>query len=163
MKDKKLFIAAVVVCVAMAFVAFTGCSDSEDEYIDESEFTVDYLYGEYSDQLMRDGADTILGSVEITGEEGNYKVTVTEKEVVMSEDYDEGYYVAETNAVEEYGLGGYAQIVYADKNGEAVIGDARGYIDSHNGEPDNLYTVYHMNGNVELMLPVDPKDVEVQY
>lgn len=163
MKDKKMLIAAVVVCVAMAFVAFTGCADENDQYYEDSEFTVDYLHGEYTEQLMRDGADTMLGSVDISGENGNYKVTVTEKEVVQNDDYDEGYYVAETNVVAEFGLGGYAKLVYTDENGEEIIGDADGYMKNHNGQPDNLYTVYYMNGNVELMLPVDPETVEVQY
>lgn len=163
MKDKKMLIAAVVVCVAMAFVAFTGCTNDEDQYVDDSDITLDYLYGDFTEQLMRDGAETILGSVDISNEDGSYKVTVTEKEVVKNDDYDEGYYVAETNVVKDFGLGGYAKLVYTDENGEDMIGNADEYIETHNGEPDNLYTVYYMNGNVELMLPVDPEEVEVQY
>ena len=163
MKDKKILIAAVVVCVAMAFVAFTGCTNDEDQYVDDADITLDYLCDEYTEQLMRDGADTMLGSVDISNEGGSYKVTVTEKEVVKNDDYDEGYYVAETNVVKDFGLGGYAKLVYTDENDEDIIGNADEYIKKHNGEPDNLYTVYYMNGNVELMLPVNPEEVEVQY
>ena len=111
--------------------------------------------------LPEEVGDTYDGDTLFTEEDGKYTVTVTEKEVVRNSDYKEGYYIAETNVVEDFGLGGYAKLVYADENGENIIGDADGYIADHNGEPDNLYTVYQMNGTVELMLPVDPADVEV--
>ncbi|MDO4870166.1 MAG: hypothetical protein Q4A65_07795, partial [Bacillota bacterium] len=161
-KRRLFIVVTAIVCVALAF-ALTGCSESEDSYMDEADMTVGYLTTDYADQLMADGANTILGSVSIDETDGVYTVTVTEKEVVHSSDYADGYYIAETNVVEQYGLGGYAKIIYADENGEDIIGNADGFIKNHNEDTEQLYTVYYMNDTVELIVPVAPEDVEVTY
>lgn len=163
-KKKLLIMAAVLVCVAMVF-AFTGCG-SEDEYTDDADFTVDYLNDEYPEQLMADGAETTLGSVSIKKEEtdngANYILTIVGKEIVLNPDYEEGYYIAETNVVKDCGVGGYAKFVYYDENGEEVVGDAESFMLTHPNDPDLLYTVYCINDNAELLLPVDPAEIKVK-
>lgn len=166
MKKKKMLLWTVVfVCMAFAFV-LSGCSDSEDEYTDDSEFTLEYVEGDYAEQLMADGAKTTLGSVKISQEETDqgiqYHLNIVGKEIVLNSDYEDGYYIAETNAIEECGVGGFAKFVYLDKNGEKIVGDAAGFMENHADEPDQLYTVYCINGNAELLLPVDPAEVKVK-
>ena len=158
-KKKVNIIAAVLVCVALAF-AMTGCSGDEDMYVDDADITLDYLYGEYADQLMADGASTTLGTVAVSETDDSYTVSVVEKEVVHNSDYENGYYIAETNAVYELGVGGYAKFVYTDKTGEEVFGDVAEFAKYSAKNPDQLFTVYYMNDQVELMLPVDPADVD---
>ena len=158
-KKKVCIIAAVLVCVALAF-AMTGCSNDEDMYVDEADITVDYLCGDYADQLMADGADTTLGTVAVSEEDGDNVITVTEKEVVHNSDYENGYYIAETNAVYTFGVGGFAKFVYTDKSGELVFGNIEAFKKHNSKNADQLYTVYYMNDTVELMLPVDPAAVD---
>ena len=161
-KSKLFVVVAAIVCVAMA-IAITGCSENEDEFVDEADMTVEYLTTEYADQLMADDANTILGSVSVSEADDIYTVTVTEKEVVHNSDYDEGYYIAETNVVDQYGLGVYAKIVCPDENGELIVCNSEEFMKSHNDDTEQLYTVYYINDTVELMVAVDPKDVEVSY
>lgn len=158
-KKKAFILAAVLVCVTLA-ITMVGCSEDEDMHIDDADITVEYLTDEYANQLLEDGADTLLGTVAIDETDGEYTVTVTEKEVVHNSDYKEGYYIAETNAVYDYGVGGYAKIVYEDQNGETVFSNIDAFDELHDDDSEQLFTVYVMNDNVELMLLVDPEDVE---
>ena len=164
-KKKLLVIAAVLVCVALTF-AITGCSEDEDSYTDESDVTVEYLTDEYSKQLIADGAEVILASVTITQKKPDndtvYTVHVTGKEIVVNPNYEDGYYIAETNVVEEHNVGGFAKFVYKDGD-EKVFGDIAAFADVCADSPDQLYNVYILNDNVELMLLVEPEDAKVKH
>ena len=145
MRRRQLFVTvSVLVCVALAFV-FTGCEESDSTLIDDADLTVEYLTGEYADQLTADGAETILGTITLDNVDGVYTLNVVEKEVVPSDEYDEGYYIAETNVVKQLGVGGYAKFVYANGEQDDAIGNVEDFDNQGTDDPDALYTIYYMN------------------
>ena len=146
---------------AILMMALTACGEEKSgNTIDEPEITAEYLHGEYSEQLLTDGASTMIGDVDITKDGDSYTATITEKEVVPSSDYEEGYYIADTNISREVPLGLYARMtIFAD--GEETIVDADGFIEADGSDDgiEELYTVYLMGDSAELILATDPVDV----
>ena len=67
MKKKKGLIFLILTVLAFSMYCLTGCGEEKSgNTISEPDITVDYLHGEYSDQLMTDGAVTMLGSIDVT-------------------------------------------------------------------------------------------------
>ncbi|MFR6258354.1 MAG: hypothetical protein ACLULK_06210, partial [Anaerovoracaceae bacterium] len=97
-KNIKLIILSLLLCV-FSFAMLSGCGeDKSGSTINEPEITGEYLAEEYSQQLLNDGAETVLGLVTIEKQgEDSYKVNIAEREVVPSSKYDEGYYLADNN------------------------------------------------------------------
>ena len=157
-----LITVSVLVCVALAFV-FTGCEESDSTVVEDADLTVEYLSGEYADQLTVDGAKTILGTISVDNTDGVYSLNVVGKEVVPSDEYDEGYYIAETNVVKQLGVGGYAKFVYSDGERDDAIGNVEDFEKLGTGDPDALYTIYYMNDKAELVLQVKPEDAAQAY
>ena len=150
-----------VLCLSLA-VAATGCGtvqDSDQDYGDGAEyFDVDYLTGEYADQLVEDGAETVVGSVEFVTSDDGYQVNVIQKKVVVNENYEDGYYIADRNMTTTYTYGSDLGIVVSE-NGEPTMCDADTFYEKYSGDQDALYTVYLLGDTVELILPLDPEDV----
>lgn len=145
--------------VIFSMSALTGCGEEKSgNTIDEPEITADYLKTEYAQQLTTDGAEIMLGTVELSKNGEFYDVTITEKEVVPSSEYDEGYYIADTNVIKEVTLGSDARITCLIDGEEQVV-KARNFINSTDTDADQLYNVYLMGDSAELIMATDPKDV----
>ncbi len=153
-KRSSLIIALLFLCLMPLFL-LTGCGEEKSgSTISEPELTVEYLTEDYAEQLINDGAEVVVGYVTITDDGGAYSVNITEKEVVPSEDYDEGYYIADTNVTKVGSLGLDARIVH-HHDGEHVITTAADFISTHSECPEHLYTVYMLGSSVELILAAD--------
>ena len=151
------FVFLAVVIFSMSVL--TGCGEEKSgNTINEPEITVDYLRTDYAQQLTTDGAEIMLGTVELNKNEDSYNVTITEKEVVPSSSYDEGYYIADTNVTKGATLGSDARMTCQVDGKEQVI-KAGDLIKNHENNPEQLYTVYLMGDSAELILATEPKDV----
>ena len=74
--SKILFLAVSVILM----MALTACGEEKSgNTIDEPEITAEYLHGEYSEQLLTDGASTMIGDVDITKDGDSYTATITER------------------------------------------------------------------------------------
>ena len=111
---------------------------------------------------MTDGAETVLGYVTLDKlEEGGYSVHISERQVVASSEYKEGYYIADNNVSKDVTLGVEERIACL-KDGKLEVVSADDFIQKYNDGEKQLYTVYLMGDSAELILATDPADVEVQ-
>lgn len=150
-----LFLILPVICITLVLA---GCStkDSDEDYGEA--YDVDYMTTDYVDQLVRDGAQTVVGTVEIAGEEGAYNVNVAEKKVVVNDNYEGGYYIADKNVTNTYPLGSDMGIL-CNEGGQVKAITADEFIKNHSGDTESLYTVYLIGDEVELIQPLDPKSL----
>ncbi len=66
---------------------------------------------DYSQQLLNDGAETVVGYVTLDKlGEGDYSVHISERQVVASSEYKDGYYIADNNVVKDVTLGAEGRI-----------------------------------------------------
>ena len=150
---KRLLKTASLLMVIVAFgIGLSGCGNE----MDEPDITADYLQGEFAEMLEGDGAEIIVGSVDILQDDDTYKARITEKQVVAS-DNKQGYYLAETNNLFERIIGSDCRIVYMNGD-EPVVGSAEEFLKKYNGETDTIYRAYCFGESCELILPVNPKD-----
>ncbi len=160
MKKKliRLFLSGLI-CTALC-AGFAGCGSTEnsDQDFGDEEYDVETLTNDYAPQLLHDGAKTLTGSVELTGSEGNYILLIHQKEVVVNEDYEDGYYIADRNMTTEHDYGSDAGIVI-EKGGVLDVCSTQDFIDYYSGKDDSLYTVYLIDDTVELIMPLDPQTV----
>ena len=64
-RSKKINGLLLTLCIISVFI-FAGCGEEKSgNTISEPEITADYLDGEYADQLINDGAGTMLGTVSV--------------------------------------------------------------------------------------------------
>ncbi|MGI6767297.1 MAG: hypothetical protein ACOX4R_08865 [Lentihominibacter sp.] len=155
----KLF--SFLVCTTVVFsigLTMAGCGDKSGGTYDEPEITAEYLMGEYAEQLLTDGAEPIQGSVEMTETDETYTLTVAQKEIVPSENYKDGYYIADRNLKTELYLDNECRIVW-DNNGTYEVGNTEEFISDYNGKPDTIYTVYCFGDLAELIVVIDPADM----
>lgn len=154
----KVFLISSVFCIIL--VLFAGCStknsDSDHDFGDS--YDAEYLMNDYAEQLVRDGAETVVGTIEIAESGENYTVTVDEKKVVVNDNYEDGYYIADKNLTNSYPLGSDLGIV-AIEDGSPVVCTADDFIKNHSGDTETLYTVYLIGDGVEQILPLDPQTV----
>ena len=160
MKRTKLCPILLIAILILSMFLFTGCGDKSGDTIDEPEITADYLTEEYVTQLTDDGAGTIMGSVELEKKaEDSYIAHISEKEVVPNSNYDDGYYIADTNIGMDAKLGSGARLTcYSDGNLEVVTADEFIENSKASTETEQVYMIYMMSDSVELILAVDPKD-----
>ena len=151
-RSGKVFLILSVFCIILTLV---GCTSKESD-VDYGEVDAEFLMTEYADQLIRDGAETVTGTVEITGSDEDYSVTVNEKKIVPNENYEDGYYIADKNMSNTYPLG-TDQGILAKEGDEIVIVTTEDFIKNHSGDSETLYTVYLIGGVVELIQPLDPQ------
>ena len=151
----------LILC-AFFLLSLSGCGEEKSgNTLEEPEITSEYLENDYAQQLLTDGAETILGYVSIAKEGDAYKVHITEQEVVPSADYEEGYYIADTNLSKDAVCDSDARIVCM-QDGEQTVTTTDDFIEEHADDSDQLYTVYLMGDSAELILATDPKSVEVE-
>ena len=153
----RICIAAMTLSILLAF-AFAGCSNKSGNTIDESEITADYLIEDYSQQLITDGGENMLGHVTMEKTGDTYAVHFSEREVVPSTEYKEGYYIADTNVTVDGTLGLDARFVCLH-DGEAEVSNADDFIKHQNDDSERLYSVYFLGTSAELIIEVEPESV----
>ena len=156
MKTRALILIA---CLTMGLCLFAlcGCGDENSDITDEPDLDADYLMGEYTDQLITDGAEQVLGSVVVIESDGTYEAVLEEKKVVASDRYDNGYYIADRNLQHKYSFDADSRVVLK-KHGDMVYVDAMSYA-AQQADEDTLFNVYVIGDSVELMVAVDPSEV----
>lgn len=98
----------LIVLVLAVSCSMVGCGPNS--HVDEPEITVEYLQGEYSEQLIRDGAEVVFGLIDEpvtlsgTPEEGTseggitqIQFTINAKEYVADDNAEGGFYIADRN------------------------------------------------------------------
>lgn len=155
----------VAVCLVLCLLTFlmAGCGEKKSgSTIAEPEITGQYLQEEYSQQLLTDGAETVLGYITVDKlGEGDYSVHIAERQVVASPEYKDGYYIADNNVAKDVTLGAEGRIACQDGKDLKVV-TADEFIENYNDGQKQLYTVYLMGDSAELILATDPADVEVK-
>ncbi|MFV0516503.1 MAG: hypothetical protein ACK5MV_03835 [Aminipila sp.] len=160
-------------CVGLIFAlvlsaSLIGCGDKNQSglTIDEPEITVEYLENDYVEQLLRDGAEHVFGSVElIKNEDGSITVNIDAKEYVKDDNQPNGFYIEDRNYKMSSTLAQEArctflqdgvsipQIMTTEKFVEAFNKDMEKHSTSN---PDyknfKLYDMYIMGDQIELML-----------
>ena len=157
MRESRIFgIFLTAVCV-MAMMFLGGCTDKSGGTYDEPEITAEYLMGEYAEQLETDGAESIIGKIHFVETDDSYDVVVNEMEIVPSEDYDKGYYIANSNLEVTFDFGLDCRVVCDGEDGPVVV-TADDFFKDYNDDNKALYCVYYFGDQAELILAVHPKD-----
>lgn len=142
--------------------SLAGCGNKDNSLDTPIEITLEYLEGEYTEQLIRDGAEITLGTVYLTSDDkGNYAVTTNEMVIVESDISDSGYYIADKNLSKTASLVPEASITYIGEDAsEPEIISAEEFADIVNSDSydplkegsEQLYEVYSIGGNVQLIM-----------
>ena len=146
-------------CFALGFClfAFAGCGGQNEDIMEEPELDADYLLGDYTQQLITDGAEQYLGTVAVTQDGDDYVAKVAEKEVVASDRNDKGYYIADRNLEHEFLFDDEVRVVVSD-NGTLTYVDSQTFISNYQDD-ESLYNVYVIGETVELMVYVEPEEM----
>ena len=105
MKKKLLQTTLLIFMIGLIILPMTGCkSDRYGNTYVEPEITVDYLTTEFADQITRDGATKIFGTIDTLKDNGNgtFTLGITGKEFVVDNSQPNGFYIADQN--KEYQL-----------------------------------------------------------
>ncbi|QHI73033.1 hypothetical protein [Aminipila terrae] len=162
-----------IVCVGLIFVLIVvtllvGCGDKNrsGSTIDEPEITVEYLEGDYVKQLLRDGAEHVFGSIELSkGQDDSVLVNIEAKEYVEDSEQPKGFYIEDKNyslssvlapdARCTFMTGGVSlpQIMTTEQFIDAYKKDVDEY-SKNNPDYQNhkLYDIYIMGDQIELIL-----------
>ena len=147
-------------CFALGFClfAFAGCGSQNKDITEEPELDADYLMGDYTQQLITDGAEQYLGTVTIEKSGDSFVAKVAEKEVVASNRYDEGYYIADRNLEHEFTFDEGSRVVRMSKQGNLEYADSQTFL-SEGQDADALYNIYVIGNSIELMVYVEPTEM----
>lgn len=161
-KNVKIIVLGLLMSIC-SLTALCGCGeDKSGSTINEPEITGEYLSEEYSQQLLNDGAETVLGLITMEKQgEDSYKVNISEREVVPSTKYEEGYYIADNNIKKtvDFGFDGRIACMH---DGKLVVETPDEFIEKHGKDNQQLYTVYLMGESAELILATEPEDAEAK-
>ncbi|MFW5677904.1 MAG: hypothetical protein ACOCNL_16865 [Acetivibrio ethanolgignens] len=164
--NKRLFVGLLIV---LSIAMLTGCmkSNQNGSTVDEPDITVDYLQGEYVQQLMRDGATHVFGNIKISQNEDDETLLLIEsKEYVEDETQPNGFYIEDKNVNVEAVLSSEARCTFM-QGGVSLpqIMTAGQFVNEYekdvakNGGEKNpeyekykLYDIYIMEGQAELVL-----------
>ncbi|QIB70116.1 hypothetical protein Ami103574_12790 [Aminipila butyrica] len=168
MKTMKAMMCVGWIVVLTAAMLLSGCGDKNQSgsTIDEPEITADYLEGDYVNQLLRDGAEHVFGSISLSeGADGSTTVQVAAKEYVEDPDQPNGFFIEDKNYSVSYGLpaearctflsGGSSlpQVMTAEQFVKAYQEDVAEYSQKNSGYANHkLYDMYIMGDQIELML-----------
>lgn len=182
MEQKRFIKVVILFMVLILTILFYGCGQrsSDNDIIEEPEITLEYLSGEYAEQILRDGGEDTLGTIEITakgndnsaGSADTLSLTIHNMVIVESSITDEGYYVADKNLSSTVPLSSDAYVTYikSRKKGPEVVAlkdflrlvqkDAEKQKD-HGLEPGNekLYQVYIIGDTAVMILAKELPDV----
>lgn len=164
----------IIVGIGLIF-AFTlsmllvGCGDKNQSglTVDEPEITVEYLERDYVKQLLRDGAEHVFGSIELSKNEDNsIAVNIDAKQYVEDDSRPDGFYIEDRNynlstvlAAEArctfipYGVS-LPQIMDTQQFAKAYEKDLAQYDGgaAESNENRKLYDIYIMGDQIELIL-----------
>lgn len=153
-----------VLCLSLCIVfSFTGCfrSNTSGNTVDEPEITAEYLSGEYTEQLIRDGAIHHFGSISVSKDEnGGCTARIRLKKLVNSPEHDKGYYLADKNVSMTVPCSPNARVTYLKKGQTAprvITVDQLIEYTSENPQEENVYDIYEIGGSVELILAKELK------
>lgn len=152
----------------IAILVLSGCTGTSNtgNTLEEPEITVEYLTTEYKEQLMRDGAVYLFGSIEIIQDEnGNPYLKISEKEYVEDPEMPNGFYIADKNLSHTYPISPEARathlsggtsipnIMDTESFVKAIDTDLKLYGESN---PEfaqyRLFDIYIMGDQVEMIL-----------
>jgi|GEM_PF-817762 len=157
--------------VALSVFCFYGCKNTGligNTYV-EPEITVEYLTSEFSEQLVRDGADKRFGKIENVVDNGNgsFILTIDEKQFVSDANQPNGFYIADRNLTDDLYLGENARTVFfpgGDSTKAMCFENAKAFIDTlledrsiyspNNSEYEDsqLFYFYIMHNEVVLII-----------
>ena len=154
-----------IVLIISGLTITAGCG-GEQSTLDEPDITVGYLAGEYANQLVRDGAKSLFGSISIyEDEEGAIWIDLVEKEVVEDQTRPDGFYIAHKNLEGTYQLSPEARATFIPGgSSEAETLDAYEFVERvfldldeyGSGNPEyaenKLYGIYVIGDQVELLI-----------
>lgn len=166
---KVIFKLTLVLAISLTLlISMTGCKDpnKSGSTYEEPEITVEYLSTDYADQLIRDGAVQVFGSIEIiTDENGNPFLKIAEKEFVTDETQPNGFYIADKNLEVTYPLSYEARtthlsggtsipsVMTSESFVKAVASDMKLYGSSNPEYAQyRLYDIYIIGDQVEMIL-----------
>ncbi len=170
MKKRHITRLTAALLALILILSLCSCGRVDNTIAEPEEITVEYLYGEYADQLIRDGAEITTGTVLIeTDGNGLYSMTVENMVIVESDITDAGYYVADANISTTLPLDPEARIAYISETGaeaEIITVDelmnivtAAGYDPLEEGN-EKLFDVYTMGGTVLMVLAKEMPVIE---
>ncbi len=161
---KRNFFAGSAVLPLVLFLLFlTSCgAQSYDEDMKEEDITLPYLTEEFSKQLLTDGAEHLVGSIEpVASEDGSSQILLHPKEVASSPDADGTYpavsYVrTDSLSVPDQMYGSFGDppsVLSASEFLAAVEADLKDSGQSFDEYGDYLlYDVYALDGQALLIL-----------
>lgn len=167
MKTTRTILCVGLICVLVLTMLLVGCGDRNQSglTVDEPDITVEYLEGDYVDQLIRDGAEHVFGTIEVTQvDEETISVDIAAKVFVEDSSQLNGFYIEDKNYSLSKTLNPEARITFL--TGEVSLpqimsptefvkaydedlaknGDTEEYRDS------KLYDIYIMGDQIELVL-----------
>lgn len=163
MKNRHFKRITVAILVLILIFSFSSCGNKSGNTIDEpDEITAEYLYGEYAEQLIRDGAEVTLGTVDVdTDGNGLYSLTTENMVIVESDLSDAGYYVADANIETTAWLDPEARIAYISEKGTEPeilsVDEFMAIVDAEDFDPieegnEKIFDVYTMGDTVMMVL-----------
>jgi len=162
MRKKHINRIAAVLLALILILSFGGCGRVDNTIAEPDEITAEYLYGEYAEQLVRDGAEVQQGTVVIdTDGNGLYSITVESMVVVESDITDAGYYVADANISSTIPLDPEARITYVSEAGAEpkvmTVDQLANIVNDREFDPleegnEKLFDVYTISGSAVMVL-----------
>ena len=170
MNKKRINRLTAALLTLVLILSLCSCGRVDNTIAEPDEITAEYLYGEYAEQLVRDGAEITTGTVLVeTDGNGVYSMTVENMVIVESDITDAGYYVADANISTTMPLDPDARIAYISETGaepEIITVDelmeivtAEGYDPLEEGN-EKLFDVYIMSGSVLMALAKEMPVIE---
>lgn len=170
MKAVKKYL-SIGLLIVSTITMLTGCFNSNQSgaTVDEPEITLEYLKGEYANQLIRDEAEYVFGCIDLTvAEDGSVLVEIDAKEYVNG-DADvqlEEAYIEDKNLEISTVLSSEARCTFLPgKTTLPQIMTSEEFVEAYqkdmtkNGGEDNpeykdnkYYDIYIMGGQIELII-----------
>lgn len=167
MHQRKGFIktAVAVILILCAALLLFGCEKTLGEE-DTPEITLEYLSGSYAAQLKNDGAEVLLGSVELNKGDSGLELILHPKELVQDDTAQSGWRVDSFALNRTFSIPEQAHITFLPEgeNGDPKILKPDGFYDAvqkdykENGSDfasygdHKLYDVYVLDGQALLIL-----------
>lgn len=162
MRKKHFRKPVIFTLILLLIFSVTGCGRVDNTIAEPDEITAEYLYGEYAEQLVRDGAEVALGTVALEpSDNGSFTITTNRMVIVESDITDEGYYIADSNVAKTVPLDPDVRITYfQDEKSEAsvvTLDEFKDIVSDENYDPleegnEELYDVYIINGTAVMIL-----------
>lgn len=168
-RNKSLKIYTIFILTMMLSVVMTGChvKNQNGFTVDEPDITLEYLEGEYVEQLIRDGAEHLFGNIEIIkGDDGSTEINIITKELVTDSINGGKTLIEDRNYEISYPLSEEARCTFL-QGGVSVpqILSAYKFVEQYesslkqdlpvqgdNSEYLMYYDLYIMNDQIELIL-----------